>query len=377
MNTLFLPEGSQDETGNLISNRLTALEIFRRITNSRNFRPISTPVVEYASTFTNDVAGMDLQWMLKWFNSDGEIEVLRPDWTAAIARAIASQHPSERKWTYQGSVFRMDKHGTENRQAGIEIVHEERFLGESESLLTAAAYLNELNISNYVIELSHTGIFEGILTLYPLNDEQKRQLHDAMYEKQEDYVKEILKNTNAESLIQPLIELMDAYGSREIIDEYKQRWQDTPSLLEILDQIEELIRLLEQAKVPEVIIDLGRVKNLPYYDGIMFRGFLVEDGSTCFSGGRYDRLYKQFELQTSAVGLAFDVDVLAKHMPVIQPSEKLCFIVDSTTHAYAEQYRIEHPDLRIDIRYSVDSELVYDRIYHVIKDRETYKVVER
>lgn len=374
---MFLPEGSQDETGILISNRLTALEIFRQITESRNFKPISTPVIEYASTFTNEVAGMDLQWMLKWFNAEGEIEVLRPDWTAAIARAVASQHPSERKWSYQGSVFRRDKHGSESRQAGLEIVHEERFLGESESLLTAAAYLNELDIKDYVIELGHTGIFEGILTLYPLTDQQKEQLHEAMYEKREDYVKEILIGTESEDLISILIDLMDAYGSRDVIDEYKNRWEDNKELLEILYQMEQLIHLLEQVNVPEVIIDLGRVKNLPYYDGMMFRGFLTKDGATCFSGGRYDRLYKQFDLNTSAVGLAFDVDVLAKHMPSKQPAERICLLVNSETHAHAEQLRRQYPEKRIDIRYQIDTSIDYAEVYEVILEGETYKVVER
>lgn len=372
-----MPEGSQDETGILISNRLTALEIFRQITESRNFKPISTPVIEYASTFTNEVAGMDLQWMLKWFNAEGEIEVLRPDWTAAIARAVASQHPSERKWSYQGSVFRRDKHGSESRQAGLEIVHEERFLGESESLLTAAAYLNELDIKDYVIELGHTGIFEGILTLYPLTDQQKEQLHEAMYEKREDYVKEILIGTESEDLISILIDLMDAYGSRDVIDEYKNRWEDNKELLEILYQMEQLIHLLEQVNVPEVIIDLGRVKNLPYYDGMMFRGFLTKDGATCFSGGRYDRLYKQFDLNTSAVGLAFDVDVLAKHMPSKQPAERICLLVNSETHAHAEQLRRQYPEKRIDIRYQIDTSIDYAKVYEVILEGETYKVVER
>lgn len=374
---MFLPEGSQDETGILISNRLTALEIFRQITESRNFKPITTPVIEYASTFTNEVAGMDLQWMLKWFNAEGEIEVLRPDWTAAIARAVASQHPSERKWSYQGSVFRRDKHGIESRQAGLEIVHEERFLGESESLLTAAAYLNELDIKDYVIELGHTGIFEGILTLYPLTNHQKEQLHEAMYEKREDYVEEILIGTESEDLITILIDLMDAYGSRDVIDEYKNRWEDNEDLLDILYQMEQLIHLLEQVNVPEVIIDLGRVKNLPYYDGMMFRGFLTKDGATCFSGGRYDRLYKQFDLNTSAVGLAFDVDVLAKHMPSRQAAEKICLLVNSKTHARAEQFRRKHPEKRIDIRYQIDPDIDYEKIYEVILVGETYKVVER
>ena len=48
---MFLPAGSQDETGVQISNRLRASEIFRQVTKKRNFQQISTPVVEYAQTF--------------------------------------------------------------------------------------------------------------------------------------------------------------------------------------------------------------------------------------------------------------------------------------------------------------------------------------
>lgn len=228
-----------------------------------------------------------------------------------------------------------------------------------------------------MIELGHTGIFEGILTLYPLTDQQKEQLHEAMYEKREDYVKEILIGTESEDLISILIDLMDAYGSRDVIDEYKNRWEDNKELLEILYQMEQLIHLLEQVNVPEVIIDLGRVKNLPYYDGMMFRGFLTKDGATCFSGGRYDRLYKQFDLNTSAVGLAFDVDVLAKHMPSKQPAERICLLVNSETHAHAEQLRRQYPEKRIDIRYQIDTSIDYAKVYEVILEGETYKVVER
>ncbi|UOQ47714.1 ATP phosphoribosyltransferase regulatory subunit [Gracilibacillus caseinilyticus] len=374
---MFLPAGSQDETGNQISNRLRASEIFRLVTKKRNFKSISTPVVEYADTFTNDVAGMDLHSMLKWFNGEGEIEVLRPDWTAAVARAIAGQHPSEQKWSYQGSVFRFDKEETESRQAGIEIVHADRFFGEAESLLTAVAYLKNLAIDSYVIELGHTGIFETLITDYSFSDKQKDALLIAMHDKRADVVEEIVTKAGHEQLSDSLLALIDAYGSKEIIDDYRKRWAGHDDLTAILTHIERLIDLLEASGVTEVIVDLGRVKNLPYYDGIMFRGFLTNDGSTCFSGGRYDRLYEQFEQKTSAVGLAFYVDVLAKHMKAETEPEKICILASPKTHAIAEQFRMELDEQVVDIQYELKVGVKYHRTYQVVEKDNEYKVVER
>src|SRR5699024_8529531 len=218
------------------------------------------------------------------------------------------------KWTYQGSVFRIDKEGTESRQAGLEIVHADRLLGESESLLTAVAYLKQLAIDTYVIELGHTGIFDAIIEPFDLSNAVQKELLKAMHDKRADLVEEIVMQAGHESLVKPLLSFIDAYGSKEISAQYRKHWKDREDLQDILTHMEKLIFLLESTGVQEVIVDLGRVKTIPYYDGIMFRGFLTNDGSTCFSGGRYDRLYEQFDQQTSAVGLAFDVDNLAKFM---------------------------------------------------------------
>ncbi|WP_208590887.1 ATP phosphoribosyltransferase regulatory subunit [Gracilibacillus suaedae] len=374
---MFLPAGSQDETGVQISNRLRASEIFRQVTKKRNFQQISTPVVEYAQTFTNEVAGMDLHSMLKWFNGEGEIEVLRPDWTAAIARAIAGQHPSKQKWSYQGSVFRFDKEDTESRQAGIEIVHADRFFGEAESLLTAVAYLKHLNIEDYVIELGHTGIFDALIAPFTFSKQEEAELLKAMHDKRSDLVEEIVVTAGNAELAKPLMALIDAYGSRDIMEQYRNRWSDRDDLTEILTHIDKLIDLLEASGVTEVIVDLGRVKNLPYYDGIMFRGFLTIDGSTCFSGGRYDRLYKQFELITSAVGLAFDVDVLATQMEPEKEPEKICIIASPETHAIAEEFRIEMEEQVVDIQYELKNQTSYHTIYQVVVENSQYKVVEK
>src|SRR5690606_41234910 len=78
------------------------------------------------------------------------------------------------------------------------------------------------------------------------------------------------------------------------IAEYEHRWENRKDLLEILQHIKQLVAILQQSGSEDILVDLGRVKNQPYYSGMMFRGFLPSSGVVCFSGGRYDRLYEQF-----------------------------------------------------------------------------------
>lgn len=372
---MFLPSGSQDEIGKQLSNRSLAYEKFLEVTSQRNFKQISTPVVEYAETFTNPHAGMDLQNMLKWFDREGKIEVLRPDWTTAIARALVNQDPGQLKWMYQGSIFRSDKAGTESRQAGIEIIRTSVFLGESESLLTAIKYLSHLGITDYVIELGHTGLFDQLTDELEMQEEQYEKLRAAMHDKRIDEVFQLASSAGSEKVAKELTRLVDAYGKTEIIDEFLEFWKEEPKLTKILEHLKKLAVLLEEAGA-DVLVDLGRVKNLPYYCGTMFRGFLKENGATCFSGGRYDRLYDQFHQEISAVGLAFDVDILAEQLPAPIEREKICILASEESHAFAEQLRNDYSGCNTDIRYSLPEDHLFDRVVKITTENDRYKVVE-
>ncbi|GGM37760.1 ATP phosphoribosyltransferase regulatory subunit [Paraliobacillus quinghaiensis] len=374
---MFLPAGSQDEIGNKLDNRAKAYEIFREVVRSRNYKAISTPVVEYANTFINEHVGMKLHAMLKWFNREGEIEVLRADWTTAIARALVNQHPGQLKWSYQGSVFRNDKDGTESRQAGIEIIRTEPFLGESESLFTAVTYLNELGIEDYLIELGHTGIFEELTAPLNLERTEEEQLRQAMHDKRRDVVEEIATAKGHPIVAKRLTQVIDAYGTLDEIEKYQTLWADNPRLKAILDHLGQLVNVLQGLGIQEVLVDLGRVKNLPYYCGTMFRGYLKQNGATCFSGGRYDKLYEQFNEKISAVGLAFDVDVLANQLDTVDKKETVCIIASVETHVFAERLRTSYPDSIVDIQYTLPEQHDYDKIVKIVIDNNNeFRVIE-
>ncbi|MGV3489535.1 MAG: ATP phosphoribosyltransferase regulatory subunit [Tuberibacillus sp.] len=373
---MLLPLGSMDEMGTPVTNRLNVLEVFRKVTAERGFNEISTPIVEYASTFVNTSVGMKLQDMMKWFNAQGEIEVLRPDWTTAIARALV-KHPSPfKKWAYQGPIYDRKKSGLESRQAGIEIIDTPVMLGEMECLMTAVSFLRKINVGSVIIELAHTGIFEDFIQPLQLDDSQVEKLRTAMHAKRRDEVISIVLEHSDQDTANEFVSLIDAYGSFEILNEYKNKWKNQPQRLRVIEHLQKLVSILQDCGVDDVIIDLGQVKKLPYYSGIIFRGFLKEGGDVCFSGGRYDPLYEHFGRETSAVGLAFDVNVLADKVKLVSDRERICIIADEDTLAFADGLRNQYRNAIIDIQFSIDEGMAYDRVIRLVKDGDDIRVVE-
>ncbi|MBL5777866.1 ATP phosphoribosyltransferase regulatory subunit [Bacillus sporothermodurans] len=376
---MLLPIGSQDDFGETVTNRNFVFETFRKVSTLRGYQEISTPVVEYANIFTNKHVGMSLQSLMKWFNSEGEIEVLRPDWTTAIARALTKHNKAPEKWAYQGSIFRNNKVGVESRQVGIEIINFPNFHGECECLLMARNFLDELTINHYVIELGHTGIFEYFINQLDLSDEEIKALQIAMHDKRKDKVYHLVARNGKEHIASELVVLIDAFGPfEEVLNDYEIRWGNYPVLLKIVNHIKKLAELLnESGKVP-VIVDLGMVKKLPYYSGIIFRGLLEENGSTCFSGGRYDKLYDQFGENKNAVGLGFDVDILAKQLRIVNKPKRICVIASDETLSYAEKIRKDYADFIVEVFY--DDEMIdkdnFQKVIYILQKDGEYEVIE-
>ncbi|HHU20217.1 MAG TPA: ATP phosphoribosyltransferase regulatory subunit [Bacilli bacterium] len=363
---MFLPAGSQDQIGEKLNDQAKVNQIFRNVVLRRNYVAIETPVVEYAQTFTNPSVGMEANKLLKWFDGEGEIEVLRADWTTAIARALMTKETTQSKWFYQGSVFQKNESGIESQQAGIEIILMDVLLGEMETLFTAVDVLKELSIQDYLIELGHTGIFDYLIEPLLLNQADEEKLRSAMDEKNEDLVYRIASANGNDQIANQLVGLIQAYGGRDILADYRNKWQANPELLAIIDHLEKLITSLKELGVDDVIVDLGSVRQLRYYSGTMFSGYLKQTGDICFSGGRYDRLYNQFEKNISAVGLAFYVDVLTKIIKSDRKKRLVCIVASPETHVKAEQMRSEFLDAQVDIVYQRPTENQYDEIINLV-----------
>ncbi len=64
----------------------------------------------------------------------------------------------------------------------------------------------------------------------------------------------------------------------------------------------------------KISVDLGMVNRTDYYSGIIFRGYIQGHGNAVVSGGRYDKLLKDFGEDLPAIGFAIDVDAVSKYI---------------------------------------------------------------
>lgn len=356
---MFLPDGSQDQIGKVLLKKQHVYQIFNDVAIYRGFKAIETPVIEYAETFTNPRVGIPIQHLLKWFDREGDIEVLRADWTSAISRALMKLKPKETKWFYQGSVFTQNKDGVESRQAGIELIQTAATEGEFETLCFAIDFLSAVKVTDYVIELGHTGLYETIIAPLSLSIHDELNLRQAMHDKRQDVVKDL--TTSQPDIQQQLLALINAYGDVSILEDYTDIYQDNKDLLKIINDLIELVQMLKELGMTNILVDLGRVKQLPYYSGTMFRGYLTANGEECFSGGRYDKLYQENNQTLPAIGLAFDVDILADSVDIDLPG-RIAIIATKETYVLAELKRRTLKNKAVDIVFKEPIDDVYEQI---------------
>ena len=80
---------------------------------------------------------------------------------------------------------------------------------------------------------------------------------------------------------------------------------------EILFELKQLNNLLFKFhKKSKIVFDFSIVKNLNYYNGIILQGYIEGFPNVILTGGRYDKLFEKFGVDTGAVGFAILTDSL-------------------------------------------------------------------
>ena len=62
----------------------------------------------------------------------------------------------------------------------------------------------------------------------------------------------------------------------------------------------------------KIIVDLGLVQQNEYYSGIVFTGYALGYGDAILSGGRYDKIFSEFNNSMGASGFAININHLAE-----------------------------------------------------------------
>ncbi|MCH5210805.1 MAG: ATP phosphoribosyltransferase regulatory subunit [Oscillospiraceae bacterium] len=286
--------------------------------SSFGYREVETPSFEYYDCYEGLGGQISQETMFKFFDEQGRILTLRPDFTTSIARMASTKATSETsplRYLYTGSVFRVEQtQGARQReftQSGIELIGSYSPSADAEVIAAAMEAIMAVGIEEFSMEIGQIAFFNGLMEQTGLEAPEIEKLRERIDSKDSVGIKTITDKLDIDDSIKNLIiELPYLFGGNEVFEKaYAEGLNETSKIaLDNLKRIYELLCLYGFEKY--VSIDLGMLESIDYYTGTIFKCYTHGVGFPICAGGRYDNLMGQFGSPKGAVGVAIGVNRL-------------------------------------------------------------------
>ncbi len=256
------------------------------------------------------------QNVLTFTDTNGKLLALKPDVTLSIIKHIPQNGLGTHKLCYNENVYRTsaDSDGfREIMQTGLECVGEIDLYAECEVLMLAMRSLETIS-SNYILDLSHMGMVEGLLEEAMVDEATKAEMIFLIES----------KNVNALALLckEKGVTLEMQTKLCQLTELYLPIAQALPLLSTLLvgekmvaayEKLRQIHSVMsEYGLSSRLYLDFSIVNDVTYYDSLSFKGFINGISESVLSGGRYDRLMNQLGKNMGAIGFAVYLDRLER-----------------------------------------------------------------
>lgn len=312
-----IPPGVQCFVGDEARRRRAIERTVTAVFEGWDYDEIIPPLYDYADVFEDP--GLTRK-TYSFVGRDGSVLALRPDFTSLLAKIAAGRlagvAPPIRLY-YAGEVLRYEppKAGRQSElyQMGLERLGGARDLGDAEVVAIAAECLGALGVRDTVLALGHVGVFAGIIEGCDLGPERLDLLRTRVESKDASGVEDALAGSGVPAaVIGALIRLTHLAGGLEVLAEAESAFAFAPAARAAVEELMVTTRDLVEAGLGDLLaIDLGEVRGLDYYTGLVFRAYARGLGFEVGGGGRYDSLLARFGRPMPAVGFMLGLDRLA------------------------------------------------------------------
>ncbi|MDK2784806.1 MAG: phosphoribosyltransferase regulatory subunit [Bacillota bacterium] len=311
-----LPQGVHDSGPDEAELRRELADLWSRLFDRWGYREVVPPTFEFYTTLASGFAGQKAERLFRFFDRQGRILALRPDFTTPIARLAATKLADEprplRLW-YFGSVFRVEeRHGyrSEFTQAGVELIGAAGPAADAEVVALAVTALNRAGVEGTRVSLGHTGFLRALLAGLELTPGEEEAVVTELTRRNLVGLRDVLGALNLdEKQLKALAELPHLFGGPEKLAAASRLAKKNRQAEAALDDLATIGRLLGAYGLGErVSFDLGLVRELDYYTGMVFEVYVPGFGYPLGGGGRYDGLTARFGLPGPATGFALGVE---------------------------------------------------------------------
>lgn len=267
-------------------------------------------------------SGEEVSEQIYWFeDKSGRKLALRPEMTPTLARMIAARQGSLNfpvKWTTVAQCFRYERmtrgRKREHYQWNLDIVGSDDCSAEAEVIAAAVAALREMGLpeGSFEVRVNNRALLSELLAASGIGEAQHPAVFLALDKRGKIPDSEIAALLASEGLDQGAIDkTFELLAVRTLEQAAALAGEDSPGLMR-LRELFELAGLYGIEK--NLRFDIGVIRGLSYYTGIVFEAFdTAGKFRAIFGGGRYDNLLTTIGGKpTSAVGLGFGDVVVAE-----------------------------------------------------------------
>lgn len=316
---LHTPDGVRDLYNEEYKKKLDIQNKLHQVFAEYGCLDIQTPTFEYFDVFSNQIGTTPSKDLFKFFDTEGNTVVLRPDFTPSIARCVAKYFEPEEepvKLCYMGNTFTNASNYQgrlkETTQCGVEYVGDGSAKADAQMLSMVVDCIKAIGIEEFQISVGHAGFFDALLDAASMRRKQANDLRNLLNNKNFLGVEEFVEKLEIEEELKHLFLLLADF---DITDEdlaNAKAWSSAyPRIAKAMDSLDELNNNLKENGIEKYVsFELGTISNYEYYTGIIFAGYTYGLGEPIVKGGRYDTLLSNFDKDAPAIGFAFVVDQL-------------------------------------------------------------------
>ena len=285
------------------------------------YREIQIPLLEHFDALKQGLDEDQIARSFRFVDRAGNLMVLRPDVTPAVAKTYAYQLrglPLPLRVSYANKVVRIERAfgaaQVESYQLGAELIGRKGLVADVEVLLIVLEVLERLGLRRFHINLGDHKLAQLLLSASGAPRRIRAEVEEAILSRDPDEVRRILQDLGTRSqYVEAISVLAGLEGGLQQLDVIEKTLKGDQKLKDRINYLRDVERTVDELGYgTRVRIDLGEIDGPGYYTGVGFS--VVSEGASrrIARGGRYDGLIGQFGAATPAVGFSFSLETLVE-----------------------------------------------------------------
>ncbi|QLH75285.1 MAG: histidine--tRNA ligase [Methanomassiliicoccales archaeon] len=339
------PRGTRDFTPEEMETRRSYESMMRSVSMSHGFREVQTPIFEHTELFTTK-SGPGIVEEMYAFKDKGDREIcLRPELTASVIRFFVNDltnYPRPLKLFYFGPCFRYERPQAgryrEFYQFGAEIIGSPTPEMDAEVIGLAASILERTGLIDYKIRVGHIGLLKGMLKDAGVEDDRALPILQKLDKKNYDEARPLMESVGmGREDIEKVIATTKVTGPISVLKDYEG---------EARGYLEEVFEILGHYGLKNLEVDMGVVRGLAYYTGIVFEVDAPKLGAEkqICGGGSYSlsELFGGEKVFSSGFAIGFDRTLIALEKEGVKPKRfrMKAYVVPVSDNVRSKAYEI-------------------------------------